>query len=65
MNKLKAIQHHQLLVAQRKKFIFQSQGDTENEFFKNNLKEIDKEIGRYGNVHNPKIATKAAQYIGL
>lgn len=58
MTKQEAIEIHQALVAERKKLIA-----------RNASVEIihahDQLIGRYGNVYNPKIATKAAQYIGL
>lgn len=64
MNKLEAIQHHQALVIKRKD-LSRVHKEIPSEMTKQLLKEIDSLIGRYGNVHNPKIAIKAAQYIGL
>lgn len=63
MNKHEAIQHHQALVAKRKQLV--SKQPEQPEHTQQMIEALDKEIGRYGNVHNPKIATKAAQYIGL
>lgn len=64
MNKHEAIQHHQALVAKRNRLIHSGEFHS-NVLRDEAIKEIDKQIGRYGNVHNPKITKKAAQYIGL
>lgn len=67
MNKLEAIHHHQNLIEKRKWFLALAENQQGEMSDKNKsiLKELDSLIGRYGNVHNPKIAIKAAQYIGL
>lgn len=64
MNKQEAIQHHQALVTKRKNCQHKLQAEISVEKNTQLIAELDKEIGRYGNAHNPKISQKAAQYIG-
>lgn len=58
MTKAQAIAIHDKLVAIRKREVIANAPDTR-------LRELDQQIGRYGQAHNARISRKAADFLGF